>query len=98
MSNLSAAAAYRRRRPRLIVNYDFVPNELYALIEPTNTSLVGANGSNLDVVGSLNTVLKFNPNSPKFETKVIVAKNLCESILLGSDFLTQHNCILTFQI
>ena len=32
-------------------NYDIVPNELYDLIETTNTSLVGANGSNLDVVG-----------------------------------------------
>ena len=27
---------------------------------------------------------------------MIVTKNLCESILIGSDFLTQHNCILNF--
>ena len=71
--------------PVTIINYDIVPNELYAFIEPTNTSLVGANGSNLDVVGSLNTVLNFNPNSPEFETKMIVAKNLCEGILIGGD-------------
>ena len=82
--------------PVTIVDYEIVPEKFRGLLQPISKNLVGANGSQLDVIGSLKTEIELFPNSPKYETDIIVTKNICETILIGSDFLTQHNCVLDF--
>ena len=61
---------------------------------PFEHNLSGANGSKICVKGSLDCFI--NIQNKEFPCKMIVAKDIYESILLGSDFLTQHGCVLDF--
>lgn len=83
--------------PVTIVSYDLIPKDLLSTISPVQTNLIGANGSSLDVVGKLPIDFYFPTHfKSKFNCSAIIAKNVCENILLGSDFLSDNNCVLDF--
>ena len=73
-----------------------MPEALLSKLTHSLLNLTGANGTKLETLGSLTIKLGFSEEFPKLELQAIVARNLCETILIGSDFLTDHSCILNY--
>ena len=66
-------------------------------VEPVNNNnikLFAAQGSSLSVTGSL--ILQFRVAGIVLHNEFYVVDNLAESILLGTEFLESHHCILDF--
>ena len=64
-----------------------------ALLEPwTNTSLVGANGTPIDVLGSATVTLTVAETA--FPARVLIVKQLTTEAILGVDFLAENGCIV----
>ena len=62
-----------------------------ALLEPwTNTSLVGANGTPIDVLGSATVTLTVAETA--FPARVVIVEQLTTEAILGVDFLAENGC------
>ena len=62
-----------------------------ALLEPwTNTSLVGANGTPIDFLGSATITLTVAETA--FPAPVVIVKQLTTEAILGVDFLAENGC------
>ena len=79
-----------------LLNINAVPKHLQNLITPSDVSLTGANGSKLKIFGTLELNLSFVPYDTNYNIHAGIAEDVFETLLLGSDFLTKHSCILDF--
>ena len=82
--------------PVTLVNYKLVPQKSRHLIKQTSSNLTGANGSKLKVIGSLDAIITFTPETKQFKNEILVVEDLTETMLIGSDFFTQNGCIINF--
>ena len=82
--------------PVTIIDESVVPETLLSNLTHSSLNLTSANGTKLETLGNLSVKIGFSEESSKLELQAIVARNLCETILIGSDFLTDHSCILNY--
>ena len=82
--------------PVTLVSLKAIPKHLHDSITPSNLLLAGANGSRLKIVGTLSLDISFMPYPKTYSIDVVIADDICETVLLGSDFLTKHSCVLDF--
>ena len=82
--------------PLTLINKTIVPENYLQSIQPATTELVGANGSKLDVLGSLTISIGFPSESTQYEHNALIVNNLSETMLIGSDFLIENSCIINF--
>ena len=73
---------------------DIVPEKELEKVEDYNGRIVGAEGSQLSVIGILSTQIQIADDL--FNTKVMVVENLQEPILIGTNFMVDNRCILNF--
>ena len=81
--------------PYTIVNKKIVPSEQMSNLDDSQDfNLSGATGSKLNILGTM--ICHITIENETFPCKTLVSENLCETFLIGSDFLTQHCCVLNF--
>jgi len=83
--------------PVTLISSKIIPKNLLQNLTHTNLSLVGANGTKLDILGNLKVNISFPNEATVINTNLVVVQNLCETILIGSDFLTANSCIINFK-
>ena len=77
-----------------LVRSEIVPQEELVNMEDYNGQIVGAEGSKLNVLGSIKKQIQIANKT--FNATLIVVQNLQEPILIGTDFMVDNKCILNF--
>ena len=82
--------------PVSLINETAVPPHLLRNLEKANTKLEGANGTKINVLGSIKTNIVIPTITTPFQCNLYVVNNLCETLLIGTDFMTQFSCKIDF--
>ena len=82
--------------PVSLIDETVIPPFILNNLEKTNTQLEGANGSKINVLGSIKTNIIIPSIPAHFQCHLYVVQNLSETLLIGTDFMTQNSCAIDF--
>ena len=82
--------------PVSLIDETALPPNLLNNLEKTDTKLEGANGSTINIIGTIKTNITIPQITTPFQCHLYVVKNLCETLLIGTDFMTEFSCAIDF--
>ena len=77
-----------------LIRADMVPEAELKKMSRYDGHIVGAEGSKLKSLGSIET--RIQVDNGVFDSRLIVVQNLQEPILIGTDFMMKNRCVLNF--